>query len=143
MRVPDGVDFVVKSRHGDVHVTTFVATRSVDRCTGNVQAMLPGYAQVRRRRRQRIGHDGRVGLAGNAALFDAARQHRTVDYLRPRRSSVRLHTDDGTLFTDFPLRGTSREPSETIDGSVNGGDRAAIDVETRRPIRLLRLQPQA
>jgi hypothetical protein len=57
--------------------------------------------------------------------------------------SVHLHTDDGTLFTDFGLRGVSRGPAETIDGTVNGGTAQRVDVETANgSIRLLRLQPQ-
>ena len=58
--------------------------------------------------------------------------------------SVHLHTDNGILFTDFGLRGTSSGGAETIDGSVNGGTTQRIDVETSSgAIRLLRLQPQA
>jgi hypothetical protein len=57
---------------------------------------------------------------------------------------VHLHTDRGTLFTDFDLRGTSQGGSETIDGRVNGGGSHGIDIETSAgQIRLLRLHPQA
>ncbi len=55
----------------------------------------------------------------------------------------RLHTENGTLFTDFGLRGVSNRASETIEGDINGGGMQRIDVETLNgAIRLLRLQPQ-
>ncbi|MBV8639452.1 MAG: hypothetical protein JO322_15350, partial [Candidatus Eremiobacteraeota bacterium] len=57
---------------------------------------------------------------------------------------VRLHTDDGTIFTDFGLHGTSVGNNETIDAPVNGGGSYGVDIESHRgTVRLLRLTPQA
>ena len=42
---------------------------------------------------------------------------------------VRMHTDDGVLFTDFDLRGTSHGHNETIDSNVNSGSAFGLDLE--------------
>ena len=81
-----------------------------------------------------------------AGTLSFSSQHGDVELWISTKASftVRLHTDNGTLFTDFGLQGTSSGTSETIDGSVNGGGPQRIDVETKAgAIRLLRLQPQA
>ena len=57
---------------------------------------------------------------------------------------ARLHTDNGTLFTDFGLTGTSHGSDETIDAPVNGGGPLGVDLESNRgTVRLMRLSPQA
>jgi hypothetical protein len=56
---------------------------------------------------------------------------------------IRLRALHGTIFTDFPLKGTARGSSEEIDGAINGGAKRAIDVFVRDgSIRLLQLKPQ-
>jgi DUF4097 and DUF4098 domain-containing protein YvlB len=59
------------------------------------------------------------------------------------KAHVRLHTDDGTVFSDFNLRGTSSGNSETIDAVINGGGPRSVDVEVKTgSIRLMQLKPQ-
>jgi phage gp45-like len=54
-----------------------------------------------------------------------------------------MHTDDGTVFTDFPLRGTASGTSETIVGNVGDKNSHAIDIQAHDgSIRLLQLKPQ-
>ena len=104
--------------------------------------LLPGYAQAAVGQGNLIGHDGCERLA---RTLHFSTQHGDVELWISANAafSVHLHTDDGTLFTDFGLRGRSNGRSETIDGSVNGGGARRIDVETSAGgIRLLRLQPQ-
>jgi hypothetical protein len=56
---------------------------------------------------------------------------------------VHLRALHGTIFTDFPLKGSASGTSETIDGSINGGSRRGVDVFVRDgSIRLLQLKPQ-
>jgi hypothetical protein len=61
------------------------------------------------------------------------------------KAHVRLHTDNGNVFSDFPslAKGTSSGDSETIDSTINGGGPRSIDVEVKTgSIRLMQLKPQ-
>lgn len=142
VRVPDRVNFVVESERGNVNVTDITGNvRAVAR-RGNIDIKIPGYAQA-------TAGDGNVSVMMGATTwpgtlsFSTHRGDVELWVVAPAAFSVRLHTDNGTLFTDFGLRGVSSGSTETIDGSVNGGSAQRIDVETADgSIRLLRLQPQ-
>ena len=56
---------------------------------------------------------------------------------------VILHTDDGVLYSDFPLQGTSNGSNETIDKDVNGGGGTLVIRTHHGATRVLRLAPQA
>ncbi len=143
VRVPDGVTLIVDSRQGDVHVTDISGNARIVAMQGDVQAMLPGYADVRAGRGNVRVTMGSVGWPGT--LHFSTGEGNVEVWINERAAfNVHLHTDRGTLFTDFDLRGTSQGSSETIDGSVNGGGAHGIDIETSAgAIRLLRLHPQA
>jgi hypothetical protein len=143
VRVPDRVDLVVDSQRGDVGVTDITGNARIVARNGNVTLMLPGYAQAT------VGRGNllvTMGASDWPGTLHFSTQSGDVQ-LRVRadvRFTVHLHTGDGALFTDFGLHGVSSGRSETIDGSVNGGDPRSIDVETGSGgIQLLRLQPQA
>jgi putative adhesin len=142
VRVPDGVNLLVESQRGDVNVTDITGNARVVAQHGNVDIKVPGYAQAT------VG-DGNLSVMMGAAswpgtlAFSTRRGDVELWIVGRAAFSVHLHTDDGTLFTDFGLRGVSSGRAETIDGSVNGGTAQRIDVETATgSIRLLRLQPQ-
>lgn len=142
IRVPDRTNLVVDSQRGDVNVTDISGNARVTARQGNVTLMLPGYAQAS------------VGQGNLTVMMGATRWPGTLHFIVQRGDvdlhvsglasfTAHLHTDDGTLFTEFGLTGTSSGRAETIDGSVNGGGANAIDVETSQgAIRLLRMQPQ-
>jgi len=142
VRVPEGVNLVVDSRRGNVNVTDITGDVRILAQQGNVDVKVPGYAQAA------------VGTGSLAVMMGATTwpgtlhfsiQHGDVELWISAKAAfaVHLHTDDGTLFTDFGLRGTSAGNAETIDGAVNGGSPSRIDVEAAAgSIRLLRLQPQ-
>jgi hypothetical protein len=143
VRVPDGVNLLVESRRGNVNVTDIAGNAQVLAEHGNVDVKLPGYAQAA------VGE-------GNLSVTMGATQWPGTLYFSTHRGDievwisakadfeVHLHTDNGVLFTDFGLRGTSMGNAETIDGTVGFGSTHRIDIETSDgAIRLLRLQPQA
>lgn len=144
VRVPDGVALVVDSRHGDVSVTDVKGSANIVADGGSVRVfMRDGYAQASTRR-------GNVSVAMGATAwpgtlhFSAQNGDVEVSVEESAAFDVHMHTANGTLFTDFNLIGTSKGTSETIDGAVNGGGKARIDIEvTRGSIRLLRLHAQA
>lgn len=144
VRVPDGVNLVVDSRRGDVSVTDVKGTARISAFAGSIRIfMRDGYAQA-------ATQHGNVSVAMGATSwpgtlsFSAVNGDVEVSVEETAAFRVHLHTDSGTLFTDFNLRGTSQGSAETIDGAVNGGGRQRIDIEvTRGSIRLLRLHAQA
>ncbi|MBV8497636.1 MAG: DUF4097 family beta strand repeat protein [Candidatus Eremiobacteraeota bacterium] len=142
VRVPDGANLAVQSARGDVNVTDISGSAVVIAQRGDVTMMLPRYGEAA------VGEGNITATIGSAqwpgTLHFSTRRGDVV--LRVRADAaflVHLHTAAGSLFTDFPLRGTSQGQSETIDGAVNGGGRCRIDVEAAAgSVRLLRLQPQ-
>ncbi len=143
VRVPQGVELEVVSGGGDVNVTDIAGRARVSLVSGTATMMLPGYGEASVARAGTV--DVKIGAQkwpGTLHFFNARGD---VDLSIEENAAfhVHLHTDDGTIFTDFDLRGTSSGRSETIDGSVNGGGASGVDVECRRgAIRLLRLAPQ-
>jgi hypothetical protein len=142
VRVPDGVNLVVQSRNGNVNVTDIAGDARIVAQRGNVNLMVPGYAQAA------VG-DGNLKVMMGATTWPGTLHFSTrrgdIELWISAKAAfgVHLHTNDGTLFTDFNLRGTSSGNAETIDGIVNGGAAWGVDVETAAgAIRLLRLQPQ-
>ncbi len=142
VRVPDGVNLALDSARGNVNVTDITGNVRIVARDGNVDVKVPGYAQV-------AAGNGNVSVMMGASQwpgtlrFSSGRGDVEVWIVAKAAFSVHLHTDNGVLFTDFGLRGTSKGSAETIDGAVNGGSGQRIDVETGAgAIRLLRLEPQ-
>lgn len=142
VRVPDRVNLVVESRRGNVNVTDISGNARVVAVQGDVNLKLPGYGQAA------VG-DGALSVTMGTTQwpgtlhFSTLRGDIEVWISAKAAFAVHLHTDDGVLFTDFGLRGSSRGSSETIDGTVNGNSAHGVAIETARGnIRLLRLQPQ-
>jgi hypothetical protein len=143
VRVPDGVNLTVDSRTGNVNVTDVTGNVVVRAGTGNVKIMVPGYAQA-------STHDGDVNVTIGATHWPGtlhiSSDNGDVTVYVPEIAAfhARMHSDDGVLFTDFDLRGTSHGFNETIDAPVNGGGAFGLDLESHKgAVRLLRLTPQA
>jgi hypothetical protein len=144
LRVPDDVALAVQSRQGDVNATGVGGPVNVTLGRGNVDLFLPrSYAQAR------VLGDGSVQIAMGATQWPGTLRISTqrgdvkLSVQEAAAFTVHLHTDDGTLFTDFNLRGSAQGASETIDGAVNGGSAQRIEIQTGKgSIRLLRLQAQ-
>jgi hypothetical protein len=142
VRVPDGVHFVVHDDDGSVRVTDITGSVDATVGRGDVTIMVPGYAQAS------------TGAGRVSATFGATKWPGTLNFSSGRgdvdvyiRADVAfhayLHTADGTLFSDFGLRGTSTGRSETISAAIDGGDDQGVRITTKRGVaRLLRLVPQ-
>jgi hypothetical protein len=143
VRVPDGVDLDVDSASGDVHVTNIQGNARVHAAKGNVQIILPGYVEAR------VG-TGRLSATMGAMQWPGTLHFSTesgdieVWVNENAKFHIRMHTDNGTLFSDFDLRGRSAGSAETIDTEINGGGAQSIDIESKAgAIRLLKLHPEA
>jgi hypothetical protein len=143
VRVPDGVNLVVHSKHGNVNVTDITGNVNVHADNGNVKIMVGSVAQASTINGSIEVTMGKTTWPGT--LRDSARNGDVTVYI-PETAAfhARLHTDNGTLFTDFGLTGTSNGSDETIDAPVNGGGPLGVDLESNRgTVRLMRLSPQA
>jgi len=142
VRVPKGTDLAVESQHGDVNVTDITGNARVRAVEGNVKVMLPGYAQGSVKHGNLSVTMGATDWPGTLRFSSGGGDVEV--WISAKASFVaHLHTDSGTLYTDFGLRGTSSGNAETIDGNVNGGGGHGVDVETTSgSVRLLKLQPQ-
>ena len=142
VRVPEGVTLAVEARAGDVHVTDITGNARIATGTGDVDVMLPGYAQARTGRGNVSIRMGSVDWPGT--LHIATGRGDVEVWIRDKASfHAHLHTDSGMIFTDFNLRGTSQGGAETIDGDVNGGGGHGVEIDTcAGAIRLLQLHPQ-
>jgi Putative adhesin len=144
IRVPNGVGFTVNSAKGDVRVTNVTGPVQVNAARGDVQIVVPGYAQA-------TAGTGTISVTMGSTDWPGTLYFTTgtgdieVWINETAKFTAHLHTDQGTLFTDFGLTGTSKGASETIDAPVNGGDPSRrIDIETTGgTIRLLKLHPEA
>jgi hypothetical protein len=143
VRVPDGVALRVDSARGDVRVTNVTGTVDVHATQGTVQIIVPSYAQAS------VG-TGNLSVTMGSTDWPGTLRFSTqsgdieVWINENAQFDVHLHTDNGMLFTDFALRGTSSGTAETIDGPVNGGGPRRIDIESNAgAIRLLKLHPEA
>jgi Putative adhesin len=143
VRVPDGVDLNVNSHTGNVNVTDITGNIDVQAGTGDIKIMVPGYAQAST---QNGNVEVTIGATHWPGTLRISSDDGDVTVYVPETASfhAHLHTDDGVLFTDFNLRGTSQGANETIDAPVNGGHTFGLDLESKKgAVRLLRLAPQA
>lgn len=143
VRVPQGVNLTVISGGGDVNVTDISGTAQATTTTGNVTMMLPSYGSARVTKRGTIQLI--VGASSWPGTIAAVTSSGDIDLSVNENDRFRadLATADGTIFTDFNLRGTSQQRSEHIDGPANGGAARLVLARTNKgAIRLLRLAPQ-
>lgn len=143
VRVPDRVALSIHATKGTINVTDISGPSVVSTGDGEVKIMVPGYAQA-------------SSGSGNVTVFMGATQWPgTLHFATTKGDAevwinataqfhIRMHTARGTIFTDFPVTGTSNGESETIDSIVGGGHpKQSIDIEVADGgIRLLQLKPQ-
>lgn len=143
VRVPERVNLVIDSKDGNVNVTDISGNVEVRAGTGNVKIMVSTHAQAS----VVTGNlDVTMGATSWPGTLKFSAKTGDVNVYVPEiaKFHVHMHTGNGTLFTDFPLRGTANGTSETIDEDVNGGSAFGIDIESQSgTVRLLRLAPQA
>ncbi len=141
-RIPKGVAFDVASTHGDVNVTDIEGATIAHSDSGAVKVMVPGYAQASSGTGNVTVFMGATDWPGTLK-FSSQSGDVEVWINQQAHFNVRMHTDHGTIFTDFGLTGTSKGESETINGAVGGSTKHGIDIEVANgSIRLLQLKPQ-
>jgi hypothetical protein len=147
IRGPKGTVINVRAASGNVNAADFdgVVNASTDR--GDIKMLLPQYGNANAR-------TGNVSVIFASTTwpgtlhFTSGRGDVEIYVNQTAAARVDLITMDGTIFTDFPLKGTAHGSSEMIDGSINSSpgsprSKRAIDAFVREgSIRLLQLKPQ-
>ncbi len=142
VRGPAGTALDLSTRQGDISVADFDGIVNAHTGSGNIKMLIPQYGNAS------IGSgDMSIIFASTdwpGVLHFTARRGDVEIYVNENaKARVHLHTNDGTVFSDFNLRGASHGVSETIDGAINGGGPREVDVEVvTGSIRLMQLKPQ-
>jgi len=145
LRGPKGGAMELSTQHGDIHVGDFEGIVNAHTDRGNIAMLIPQYGSAS------------IGTGNMSVIFASTNWPGTLTFTigtgnielyvnEHARAHLHLHTDNGTLFTDFPpatLKGTSHGTNETLDGTINGGGPRSIDIEVQNGIiRVLQLKPQ-
>jgi len=142
VRGPKGAVLDLYTAQGSINVADFDGVVSAQTRQGDIKMLLPQYGNAR-------------AGTGNVSVIFASTSWPGTLHLSAEKGDVELYVNEnaaahihlrtlhGTIFTDFPLKGSASGTIETIDGSINGGAKRAIDVFVRDgSIRLLQLKPQ-
>ena len=142
VRGPAGATMNLNTDNGSIMVADFEGTVNAHVGEGNIKMLIPQYGNAS------------IGTGNISVIFASTDWPGTLHFSAQRgnielyvnenaKAHVRMHTDDGTVYSDFPLRGTSHGNNETIDAPINGGGPRSIDVEVAiGSIRLMQLKPQ-
>ena len=133
---------ILQTRSGTINVADFDGDVDARDERGDVKMLLPQYGNAWVEKGNLSVTVGSAGWPGTLHfVLQRGDAEIYVNATAPAR--VHLHTANGTIYTDFPLRGSSSGHSETIDAPINGGASRGIDVEVNNgSIRLLQLKPQ-
>ena len=141
-RVPKGTHAVVQTQNGSLHISDVEGTVDAINTDGDIKVQIPGYANART-------VNGNLSiLFGDAnwpGTLHFATQRGDIEVYVPATANAKLdlHTDAGTIFTDFNLRGTASGSAETILGTIGSGGPRTVEVRVGYGnIRVLKLLPQ-
>lgn len=142
VRAPAGVTLHLSTERGRINVANAKGTVDARTRRGDIKIMVSGYANARADAGNVSVTFGSTDWPGTLH-FSTDTGNVTIWVNATVSAHVHLHTDRGTIFTDFPLRGTSKGSNETIDGWIGGPANRGIDVEVHDgSIRMLQLKRQ-
>lgn len=142
VRIPPGVRAVLRAQRGDIHVSDVNAPVDAVAVDGSIKIQIPSYADAATQRGDISVTFGDASWPGTLRFSSGAGD---VEVWVPAiaNATVDLHTDRGTIFTDFNLRGTASGQAETITGIIGSGGRRTLEVRAKNGnVRLLKLVPQ-
>lgn len=142
VRGPRGTTMNLSTQTGDIGVADYDGVVNAHTGRGDIKMLIPEYGNAS------VGNGALSVIFSSTTWpgtlhFDVGRGTAEIYVNEHARARIRMHTDDGTVFSDFPITGTHRGKSETIDAPINGGGPRSIDIEVRRgDIRVIQLKPQ-
>jgi DUF4097 and DUF4098 domain-containing protein YvlB len=132
----------LSTQKGNINVADFEGVVNAHTGRGDIKMLIPLYGNAS------------IGTGNMSVIYAATNWPGTLHFStgtgnielyvnENAKAHVHLHSDNGTVFSDFNLRGNSSGTSETIDSVINGGGPRSIDVEVHTgSIRLMQLKPQ-
>jgi hypothetical protein len=142
VRAPGNTAMNLSTRQGNIGVEDFNGVVNAHTDTGDIKMLIPQYGNAS------------IGTGNLNVIFASDKWPGTLHFSVDRgtavvyvnqdaKAHVRVHTDDGSVFSDFNITGSSTGSSETIDTNINGGGPRGVDVEVHKgDIRLMQLKPQ-
>ena len=142
LRAPRGTALDLSTQNGNIGVADYDGIVNAHTVHGDIKMLIPAYGSA-------STGTGNISVIfasdtwPGTLHFSAENGNVEVYVNQTAKARVRMHTDDGTVFSDFNLTGTSHGNSETIDAPINGGGPRSIDVEVKHgSIRVMQLKPQ-
>ena len=142
VRAPKGTSLDITTAGGNIGVADFDGVVNARTGRGDIKMLIPSYGSA-------STGTGNVSVIFGADAwpgtlhFSAAHGNVEVYVNEHAKARIRMHTGDGTVFSDFNLTGSSSGTSETIDAPINGGGPRSIDIEVEHgSIRVMQLKPQ-
>ncbi|MDQ6931089.1 MAG: DUF4097 family beta strand repeat-containing protein [Candidatus Eremiobacteraeota bacterium] len=142
VRIPNDVHAQLTTANGDIDVSDVSGPVDAAATNGNIKIQIPSFANA-------STVNGNIAVTFGDANWPGAlhfsTQHGDVELYVPAIANARvdLHTDVGTVYDNFDLRGTSQGTAETITGKIgSGGDRSIVVRVRTGNVRLLKLVPQ-
>ena len=142
IRAPSGTSLDLTTQHGNINVADLDGIVNAHAVNGDIKMLIPQYGNAS------------TGTGNISVIYASADWPGTVRFTADRgnielyvnehaRARVQLHTDNGTVFSDFNIRGTSHGTAETIDSAINGGGPRVVYASVHTgSIRLMQLKPQ-
>ena len=142
VRGPSGAAMDLSTQQGNINVADAEGIVNAHAGHGDIKMLIPLYGNAS------------IGTGNMSVIFASTDWPGTLHFTAETgnielyvnenaRARVHLHTDNGNVFSDFDLRGTSHGTSETIDSTINNGGPRSIDVDVKTgSIRLMQLKPQ-
>ena len=142
LRAPKGTALDLRTIRGNISVADYAGIVNAQTGAGDIKMLIPRYGNAATGKGNISVYFASTDWPGTLR-FTAADGNVEVYVNENAKARIRMHTDDGTVFSDFNITGTSSGSSETIDAPVNGGGPRSIDVEVHRgSIRVMQLKPQ-
>lgn len=142
VRAPFGTSLDVSTQRGNINVADMDGIVNAHADHGDIKMLIPQYGNAS------------TGTGNISVIYASATWPGTVRFIANHgnielyvnehaKARVYLHTDNGTVFSDFNLRGSSHGTAETIDSAINGGaSRIVYATVHTGSIRLMQLKPQ-
>lgn len=143
VRVPKDVRAYLATTNGDIHVSDVGGAVDARTVNGDIKIQVPSYANAQTVNGNVSVTFGDVNWPGTLH-FSSTKGDVEVYVPAIANAHVDLHTDHGTVYTDFDLHGSSQGDAETIVGNIGtpGANRGVQVRVINGSIRLLKLVPQ-
>ncbi len=147
IRGPKDTVINVRAASGNINAADFDGVVNASTERGDIKMLLPQYGNAN------------AGTGNVSVIFASTTWPGTLHFTsghgdveiyvnQTAAATVALAAMDGTIFTDFPLKGSAHGLSEMIDGNINSSpgsrrsERAVYAFAREGSIRLLQLKPQ-